>query len=55
MCSRVRHMLLGEGLYGAGQARAAAGAATCAGPSRAVAGGVRWDVRGACAGGVGTP
>ena len=46
-------MLLGTGLYGAGRARATAGAATCAGPGRAVAGGVRWDVRGACAGEVG--
>ena len=45
-------MLLGAGLYGAGRVRAAAGVATCAGPGRAVAGGVRWGVRGACAGGV---
>jgi hypothetical protein len=53
LCSQVRPMLLGGGLYGAGRARAAAGAATCAVPGRAVAGGVRWDVRCACAGGVG--
>jgi hypothetical protein len=53
LCSHVRHMLLGEGLYGAGRARAAAGAATCARPGRAVAGDVRWGVRGVCAGGVG--
>ena len=53
LCSHVRPMLLGAGLYGAGRARATAGAATCAGPGRAVAGGVRWDVRGACAGEVG--
>ena len=50
---RLRPMLLGAGLCGAGRARAAAGAAACAGPGRAVAGGVRWGVRGACAGGVG--
>ena len=30
-----------------------AGAATCARPGRAVTGGVRWGVRGVCAGGVG--
>jgi hypothetical protein len=46
-------MLLGAGLCGAGRALAAAGAAACAGPGRAVAGGVRWGVRGVCAGGVG--
>ena len=46
-------MLLDAGLCGAGLARAAAGAAACVGPGRAVAGGVRWGVRGACAGGVG--
>ena len=50
---RLRPMLLGAGLCSAGLARAAAGAAAYAGPGRAVAGGVRWDVRGACAGGVG--
>ena len=50
---RLRPMLLGAGLCGAGRARAAAGTAACAGPGRAVAGGVRWSVRGACAGGVG--
>ena len=44
---------LGAGLCGAERARAAAGAAACAGPGRAVAGGVRWGVRDACAGGVG--
>ncbi len=49
----LRPMLLGTGLCGAGRARATAGAAACAGPGRAVAGGVRWGVRGACAGGVG--
>ena len=51
----LRPMLLGAGLccHGAGRARAAAGAPACAGPGRAVAGGVRWGVRGACAGGVG--
>jgi hypothetical protein len=49
----LRPMLLGAGLCGAGRARAVAGAAACAGPGRAVAGGVRWGVRGACAGGVG--
>jgi hypothetical protein len=47
-------MPLGAGLCGAGRARAAAGAAACAGPGRAVAGGVRWGVRGACAGKVGS-
>ena len=46
-------MLLGAGLCGAARARAATGAAACAGPGLAVAGGVRWGVRGACAGGVG--
>ena len=46
-------VLLGAGLCGAGRARAAAGAAACAGPGRAVAGGVRSGVCGACAGGVG--
>ena len=49
----LRPTLLGTGLCGAGRARATAGAAACAGPGRAVAGGVRWGVRGACAGGVG--
>ena len=49
----LRPMLLGAGLCGAGRARAAAGAAACASPGRAVAGGVRWGVRDACAGGVG--
>jgi hypothetical protein len=46
-------MLLGAGLCGAGRARAAAGAAACAGPGRAVAGDVRWGVRCVCVGGVG--
>ncbi len=49
----LRPMLVGAGLFGAGRARDAAGAPACAGPGRAVAGGVRWGVRGACAGGVG--
>ena len=49
----LRPMLLGAGLCGAGRAGAAAGAAACAGPGRAVAGGMRWGVRGAYAGGVG--
>jgi hypothetical protein len=49
----LRPMLLGAGLCGAGRAGAAAGAAAYAGPGRAVAGGVRWGVRGACADGVG--
>ena len=46
-------MLLGAGLCGAGRAHAAAGAAACACPGRAVAGGVRWGGRGVCASGVG--
>ena len=46
-------MLLGAGLCGAGRAHAAAGATACAGPGRAVTGGVRWGGRGVCASGVG--
>ena len=46
-------MLLGAGLCGVGRAHAAAGAAACAGPGRAVAGGVRWGGSGVCASGVG--
>ena len=38
---------------GAVRCRAGAGAAACAGPGRAVAGGVRWGGRGVCASGVG--
>ena len=45
-------MLLVAGLCGAGRAHAAPGAAACAGPGRAVTGGVHWGVRGVCAGGV---
>jgi len=45
-------MLLGAGPGGAGRAHAAAGAAACAGPGRAVAGGGHWGVRSVCAGGV---
>jgi len=45
LCSHVRPMLLGTGLCGAGRAHAAAGAAACAGPGRAVTGGVHWGVR----------
>ena len=45
-------MLLGAGPCGAGRAHAAAGAAACAGPGRAVAGGGHWGVRSVCAGGV---
>jgi hypothetical protein len=41
LCWLLRPMLLSAGLCGAGVARAAAGAAACAGPGRAVAGGVR--------------
>jgi hypothetical protein len=43
---------LGAGLCVAGRAHAAAGAAACAGPGRAVTGGVHWGVRSVCAGGV---
>ncbi len=39
-------------MCGAGRAHAAAGAAACAGPGRAVTGGVHWGVRSVCAGGV---
>jgi len=46
-------MLLGAGLCGAWRAHAAAGVAACAGPGRAVAGGVRWGGRGVGASGVG--
>jgi len=52
LCSHVRPMLLGAGLYGAGLTHAAAGVAACAGPGRAVTGGVHWGVRSVCAGGV---
>ena len=45
-------MLLVAGLCGAGRAHSTAGAAACAGPGRAVAGGVHWGVRGGCASGV---
>ena len=41
MCSHVRPMLLVVGLCGAGRAHPADEAAACAGPGRAVAGGVR--------------
>jgi hypothetical protein len=40
LCCLLRPMLLGAGLCGAVRARAAAGAASTAGPGRAVAGGV---------------
>ena len=43
-------MLLGAGLCGAGRAHAAAGAVACAGPGRAVTGGVHWGVHSVCAG-----
>jgi hypothetical protein len=43
--ARASHAV-GRGLYCAGRERAVAWAATCAGPGRAVAGGVRWGVRG---------
>jgi hypothetical protein len=50
-CHR-RTMLLDAGLCGAGRAHASAGAAACAGPGRAVTGGVRLGVLCVSAGGV---
>ena len=38
-------MLLGAGLCGVGLAHAASGAVACAGPGRAVTGGVHWGAR----------
>ncbi len=46
-------MLLGSGLCVAGQEHATPGEAACAGPGRAITGGVHWGVRSVCAGGVG--
>ena len=46
-------MLFGRGAVRCRADAHAAGAAACAGPGRAVAGGVRWGGRGVCAGEVG--
>ena len=46
-------MLFGRGAVRCRAGAHAAGAAACAGPGRAVAGGVRWGGRGVCASGVG--
>ena len=48
LCGAGRERCWGGGMRGPGWgSAAAAGAAACAGPGRAVAGGVRWGVRGA--------